>query len=373
MTHEIRVPKKSAGVPREERGGTLVSELCRALDGRVDGAAFAAEVERRGFYQASLMGQARLLADAVAEAVERGSALEALEAAQHERVRGLAPFVVSRAFSQELETSLRHLRRQAAVPGTWIQEGAQVALKALIVAHGLDEVLPMVAGWASDPAPEVRRCLVEGLRPRGVWTAHILELRRDPAPLRPVLERVLDDPSLYVRKAAANCLNDVSKDNPEPLLIWAAEWLSGEPGAARRWVLKQGLRTLVRAGHAEAQRLLGFSDASALEAEWISELPGRVSLHQLLNVEVRVRNPSAEDASVIVFGSLSGPGKGPRPRVWRYQIGKARVGAGGEVRILGRIHFTDFNSQRKLPGTYSLMVEVNGRPVETRQFAYGAT
>ena len=45
MTHEIRVPKKSAGVPREERGGTLVSELCRALDGRVDGAAFAAEVE----------------------------------------------------------------------------------------------------------------------------------------------------------------------------------------------------------------------------------------------------------------------------------------------------------------------------------------
>ena len=42
----------------------------------------------------------------------------------------------------------------------------------------------------------------------------IPQYKKDPAPIIPILETLIDDPSDYVRKSVANSLNDISKDNP---------------------------------------------------------------------------------------------------------------------------------------------------------------
>jgi hypothetical protein len=42
------------------------------------------------------------------------------------------------------------------------------------------------------------------------------------------------------------------------------------------------------------------------------------------------------------------------------------------VAVTGSIHFVDFNSQPKLPGTYELTLTVNGVPLEARVFRYEA-
>jgi 3-methyladenine DNA glycosylase AlkC len=265
------VPQKGEGVPREEREGTFVPAFCEALTPVVPVEATAAAVTERGFFDAALMRQWQILAEVAIDLASAEAALPLLEASPDRRVRGIAPEVV-RWGLDDPEAAVLHLRRQAALPGTAVQELAQVALKAICVRHSLAVVLPLVSDWISDPAPEIRRCLVEALRPRGVWTGHLMELRRDPAPLRPLLEQVLDDPSLYVRKAVANCLNDVSKDHPGRLLEWAEAW-QGDGGAEREWILTRGLRALVRDGHPEALRLLGVSAPDSLEARWTSALP----------------------------------------------------------------------------------------------------
>jgi 3-methyladenine DNA glycosylase AlkC len=363
----VKTPAKSAGVPREVRGGTFVDALAAELAHLVPAEEVRSAVEARAFYDAGLLQQWRILAEVSTE-LAGPEVLPALEASDDDRVRGIAPMVVKLRHLADLPYAVACLRRQAALPGTSVQEGAQMALKALLIEHGLDAALRHVTDWIHDPLPEVRRCLVEALRPRGVWTAHLTALRRDPEPLAPLLEPVLDDPSLYVRKAVANCLNDVGKDHPEALLRWATRWQSGTP--ERRWILERGLRGLVKAGHPEALRLLGLAAPDTLSARWVNELPVNVVLNQELVVVVEVTNAGDALARVLAQGVLSGPGRGKTPRVRQYRLGAVEVPAGGSEIIKGRIHFVDFNSQPKLPGIYTLTLVVNGVAVEQRTFTF---
>ena len=366
----VRVPQKGEGVPREEREGTFVPAFCAALATIVPVATTAALAEEREFFDAALTRQWQILAEVAIELAGAEASLPLLEASPDARVRGIAPEVVRRGLLDDPVEAVAHLRRQSALPGTAIQELSQVALKAMCVRHGLETVLPLVDYWITDPVPEIRRCLVEALRPRGVWTGHLMELRRDPTRLRPLLEPVLDDPSLYVRKAVANCLNDVSKDHPERLVAWAEAWQGGG-GTERQWILTRGLRALVRDGHPEALRLLGVSAPEQLEARWTSALPKAVVINQELVVQVEATNRSTSPAQVLVQAALAGPGRGSKPRVRRYRIGAGTAPAGGTVAVAGSIHFVDFNSQPKLPGTYELALTVNGVPLGTRSFRYG--
>lgn len=367
---EIRAPRKSAGVPREARGGTLVAALCHAAAPCVEGETLRAAVEAAGFYDTPLLAQAELLARLVVEQMEPARALTLVEASPDARVRGLGPVVVRLYLLESLPEAVEHLRRQAVLPGTGVQEGAQIALKRLCVRHGLEQVLPLVDPWLTDLQADLRRCLVEALRPRGVWSGHLPELRRDPAPLRPRLERVLDDPSLYVRKAVANCLNDVSKDHADLLLEWAAGWSAAPAGPERAWILRHGLRGLVKAGHPGALRLVGVEPCGELRARWSSLLPERVELNQRLEIEVAVENPGSEPRGVLVVGTLAGPGAGARPRVRRYRLAEGTAPAGGSARLVGRLHFVDYNSQPRLDGEYTLELSVNGEPLERRSFRF---
>ncbi len=88
----------------------------------------------------------------------------------------------------------------------------------------LDKMLPVLHRWAGHPNEHVRRLAAEGSRPRGVWIAHIPAFRKDPKPVLELLAKLKADPSLYVRKAVANNLNDISKDHPEVVIRTALAW-----------------------------------------------------------------------------------------------------------------------------------------------------
>ena len=95
-----------------------------------------------------------------------------------------------------------------------------------------------------DEHDAIRRCAVEGTRPRGVWTAHIEELKREPERGLPLLEPVRADESRYVQRAVANWLNDASKDRPEWVQEVCARWLDESPGPQTSWIVNSALRTL---------------------------------------------------------------------------------------------------------------------------------
>ena len=81
--------------------------------------------------------------------------------------------------------------------------------------HHQEQTLITLLKWSKDPNKHVRRLSSEGIRPRLPWANKLDVFVKDPLPLLPILENLKDDPSKYVQKSVANCLNDILKDNPE--------------------------------------------------------------------------------------------------------------------------------------------------------------
>ena len=73
--------------------------------------------------------------------------------------------------------------------------------------------LQLLYKWMEDENPHVRRLCSEGTRPRLPWSKKIDSFISNPDPCIPILERLKNDPDLYVRRSVANHVGDIAKDN----------------------------------------------------------------------------------------------------------------------------------------------------------------
>lgn len=364
------------GVPRETRARHSLPAWADALAAAapdVNRTRAIAHVEQAGYFDAGMQSQLRLLAhEAVALAKAAGFpsdvVFEAFCVSLVERIRGVAALVIEDVHADDLEAALLRLRRAGALPGTWPRELAQMVLHGLVIGHGATRVKSAVLPWLHDPNEAVRRMVVEGFRPRGVMIPPIRELIDDPGPCRDILAAVLDDPADYVRHAAANHLNDISRDNADTALAWATDWLHDEPADTvdetavghRRWVIERGLRTLVKAGDRRALALFDYIDPGLLTVRWDSPPPSRVELNERIPLAVKLTNPTAKPARVILFAHLDMPGRGAARRRAAYQLWKGQL-APGETRVAGKhVLFANKTTQPKEPGEYIIAITLNG-------------
>ncbi|MGB8451218.1 MAG: hypothetical protein WCD89_02705 [Anaerocolumna sp.] len=75
------------------------------------------------------------------------------------------------------------------------------------------------------------------------------------------MDQLKEDASIYVRKSVANNLNDITKDNPEVVLDLAYRWRGVNPYTD--WIIRQGLRTLIKKADSKALGLFGYSENTA--------------------------------------------------------------------------------------------------------------
>lgn len=125
---------------------------------------------------------------------------------------------------------------------------SEYAIRPFLNEH-YDDSWKMLNIWIHDENPHVRRLVSEGTRPRLPWAKRMKALGGDPANNLSLLEPLLNDPSLYVRKSVANHINDLTKDYREVTLDWLRDWMSRKELAGERmeWIVRHGLRTLYTA------------------------------------------------------------------------------------------------------------------------------
>ncbi|PLY43755.1 DNA alkylation repair protein [Janthinobacterium sp. ROICE36] len=158
-------------------------------------------------------------------------------------VRGWACFAIAAQTGWTLPQQLAAMRPLADDGHFGVREWAWLALRPRLAAHLLDAIA-LLAPWTADPSERVRRFACEALRPRGVWCAHIAQLKEAPQLALPLLQPLRADPAVYVQDAVANWLNDAAKSQPDWVRKLCAQWLQESDNAATARICKRAQRSL---------------------------------------------------------------------------------------------------------------------------------
>lgn len=129
----------------------------------------------------------------------------------------------------------------------------------------LEASMKYMLSWADDDDFRVRRFASEGCRPRLPWAQGVPALKKDPVLILPILEKLKNDPELFVRKSVANNLNDISKDHPELVLDICTRWQGQSKNTD--WIIKHACRTLLKQGNQRAMLLFGFANPEKMEVK----------------------------------------------------------------------------------------------------------
>lgn len=132
---------------------------------------------------------------------------------------------------------------------------AEFAVRPFILQNP-ERMLEQMNRWADHENEHVRRLASEGFRPRLPWSFQLKMFINDPESTLRVLDKLKQDPSLYVRKSVANHLNDIAKDHPDRIAAIAREWHGQHPHTD--WIIRHGCRTLLKQDHPEVMDLFGY-------------------------------------------------------------------------------------------------------------------
>ena len=135
------------------------------------------------------------------------------------QVRMYAVFLLGH-LSQESDI-LSFLREDVSADSNWrVQEVLAKAFDDFCAVRGYEAALPVIDEWLSNPRPNVRRAVTEGLK---IWTRRPY-FRDHPGDAIARLSKLRSDASEYVRKSVGNALRDISKKHPELVVAELRTW-----------------------------------------------------------------------------------------------------------------------------------------------------
>ncbi|OII66722.1 DNA alkylation repair protein [Streptomyces sp. CC77] len=225
-----------------------------------------------------------------------------------------------------------------------------------------------VARWAVSPSHNVRRLATEGIRSRLPWHRTLTVFVKDPQPVLEILEPLRSDPSEYVRKSVANNLNDISKDHPQVALDTALRWLEESPTPETRWIVKHGLRTLVKKGDQQALALLGATGGEHVLVPRLRIAPDEVTVGDTVVITFDIENTDDRPHSIAVDYVVHHVRKNGRSIPKVFKLTTLELGP-GEKRTLEKSHpIREVQTRKYYPGEHAVDIQVNGLVRATERF-----
>jgi 3-methyladenine DNA glycosylase AlkC len=164
------------------------------------------------------------------------------------------------------------------------------------------EALKRLSAWTQDESEHVRRFVSEGTRLYLPWGEKILFFKERVQTL-PLLEKLKNDTSLYVRKSVANHLNDFSRDHASLLISVLKKWdkeVAKEQRENFLWIKKQALRTLIKKGHEDALKLMGVKNKFPKENVKVKFSSKKISLGESLELHLELTSTEKQKEILIV-------------------------------------------------------------------------
>lgn len=226
------------------------------------------------------------------------------------------------------------------------------------VEHHPERTFKRLLKLTADSNPHVRRWCSEGVRPRLPWGKKLTSLVADPTPIFPVVEALKGDDELYVRRSVANNLNDIAKDHPSLVIARCKAW-SKSSNANRDWVIKHGLRTLIKAGDPAALRLIGFAPPQRLAAK-LTITPKRITIGDSVLLTAHLTNNASRKQKLLIDYVVHFVRQGAKTSAKVFKWTHLDLPAGATTSLEKRHPMKPTTIRALYPGEHRVELQVNG-------------
>ncbi|MEC1443471.1 DNA alkylation repair protein [Bacillus subtilis] len=227
-----------------------------------------------------------------------------------------------------------------------------------------EKMIAQLLAWSEHKNEHVRRLASEGSRPRLPWGKSIPALKSDPSPVLPILEKLMQDESLYVRKSVANNLNDISKTHPHLLRKVADQWYGTHPHTD--WIIKHAYRTLLKKGDKQALALFGYENADSIQLHNLTCQPKRIVIGESLEFSFYIHSDRDQKVRIeyaIDFVKARGQRHQKVFKITETNIRK------NETKSYTKIQsFKDLTTRKHYKGIHTLSVIINGEVKDSLDF-----
>lgn len=235
---------------------------------------------------------------------------------------------------------------------------SEFAIREMLIARP-ERALEIAGTWTDHENEHVRRLASEGTRAFLPWAKRVPWLIRNPAATRGIVDALYRDDTEYVRRSVANHLNDLSRLDPDAVTRIARDW-SNDPDAHTPWVLRHGLRTLIKKANRDALALVGYAgDHVRVDRPEISHTIVRLD-EDALTFTARVTNEDDVAATVAIDYSIGFQRANGSISPKTFKLTSRKL-APGETVIVTKTHsFRRITTRSYYPGEHFVTVQANG-------------
>lgn len=243
------------------------------------------------------------------------------------------------------------------------RSSSEFAVRAFIL-QDEKRMMKQMQKWTRSENHHVRRLATEGCRPRLPWAVALPSFKKDPQPVLKILKTLMRDESEYVRRSVANNLNDISKDNPDTVLLWAQQYLGNSKETDR--IIKHACRSLLKQGDTQALSLFGFTDAIHIKLDVFKVQP-MVNLGNKLHFSFLLKTSHVQLGMCRIefaIDFMKANGKKSR-KIFKISEGDY---AEKEKQISKFFSFKKISTRKYYLGEHQITIVINGKDRSTKPF-----
>jgi 3-methyladenine DNA glycosylase AlkC len=230
----------------------------------------------------------------------------------------------------------------------------------------LNETLKVMENWSLSENHHVRRLSSEGSRCRLPWSFKLVEIEKNPHLTSKIINHLKEDNELYVKKSAANHLNDFSKKTPEFVLNTLKTWdFSNEHSF---WIAKHATRTLIKQGDVETLYLFGFSNQLKIKIEDFKLNKNAIQLGETLTFSFGIQSESDTNQSLVIDYAIHYLKKSGVHSKKVFKLKIENLKANDKIFITKNQVFKDFTTRKHYAGEHFIELLINGNVYKKEAF-----
>ncbi|GJM36290.1 MAG: hypothetical protein DHS20C18_52910 [Saprospiraceae bacterium] len=229
-----------------------------------------------------------------------------------------------------------------------------------------EKTMHLLHRWVKDDNEHVRRLVSEGTRPRLPWASRLPQFQEDPQPVIDLLEKLKEDPELYVRRSVANNLNDIGKDNPELVVKVLTRW-SKINNEGTQWIIKHAARSLIKAGHTEVLSLLGYPPNVKLVLRDFST-DTKVRQGEKMSFSFSITSRENQPVNLMIDYLIHFMKANGQQSAKVFKLSKKTIAPGETLAFTKNQSFKPISTRVYYPGVHAVEVQVNGKILGKQTF-----